>query len=199
MDDMDIAERLPFQISVCSRADVHKFSASGITHLLSIDNPGDPTPRPEWFAGDHWYIVFQDFESGAEAHEFSAGGPTRKNIQQVLDHAASCLKASRSGEVHLLVHCMAGVSRSTASAFAILAMLLGPGQEMNALKYLMKIKPVAFPNKLVVQHADDILGRGGKMLEALHPLREDVNCVDNEWEAIMESQNKAMDSGNRPQ
>lgn len=187
MNDVDTAERLPFQVSVCSRAGVAGFVASGVTHLLSIDNPGNPTPTPEWFAGTHWHVVFQDVESDAEAAEYSARAPTRADIQQVLDHAASCLDASRCSKVHLLVHCLAGASRSPAAAFAILSMLFGPGQEVSAFKHLMKIKPDVFPNKLVVQLADEILGRDGKMVEALRPFRERLTRAVDEWAEIMES------------
>jgi predicted protein tyrosine phosphatase len=82
---------------------------------------------------------------------------------------------------------MAGASRSTAAAFGILSMLLGSGQELDALNYLMEIKPDAFPNKLVVQFADEILNRNGRMLEALRPLREEANRAIDEWAEMMES------------
>jgi predicted protein tyrosine phosphatase len=187
MSEADIAKLLPFRLSVCSLADVSTFAASGVTHLLSIDNPGGPTPTPKWFTGTHWHVVFQDVESDAEAREYSTTPPTRAAIQQVLDNASSCLESSRSHSVYLLVHCMAGASRSTAAAFGILAMVLGPGQEVNALKYLLRIRPDAFPNKLVVRFADEILGRNGRMMEALRPLREEVGRAVDGWAERMQS------------
>jgi predicted protein tyrosine phosphatase len=181
MADPGIAARLPFRVSVCSRQDVASFATRNVTHLLSIDNPGDPTPTPAGFKGPHRHVTFQDVESEAEARLYQAVAATRDDIQRVLDCGTECLQASRSGRVHLLVHCMAGASRSPAAAFAILTMLLGPGSEPAALAYLLEIKPDAFPNRLVVQLADDLLKRNGKMLAALRPLRDEVNEAIDRW------------------
>ena len=62
---------------------------------------------------------------------------------------------------------------STASAFAILCMVLEEGREVEALKHVLAIRPAAYPNKLVVRYADDLLERRGKMIEALRPLWEE--------------------------
>lgn len=71
----------------------------------------------------------------------------------------------------VLVHCAAGISRSTASAFALLTQALGPGSEMDALRHVYDIRHSAetpiHPNQLIVTLADDLLGRGGAMREAL--------------------------------
>lgn len=71
----------------------------------------------------------------------------------------------RGGTV--LVHCHGGVCRSTAIAFILKAMELGPGYEKDAARWVMETFPKAVPNLLVCSIADDLLGRGGRLLAAM--------------------------------
>jgi predicted protein tyrosine phosphatase len=73
----------------------------------------------------------------------------------------------RIGSGRVLVHCEAGVSRSTASAFVLLCVRLGPGKERDAMRQVRKVCRDARPNKLIVRLADDLLGREGAMVAAL--------------------------------
>lgn len=168
---------LKFRVSICGREEIPEFADQGITHLLSIDNPGDPTPTPTGFDGVHWNIEFNDIINQAEAIEFDATLPDLQDVQQVLDYAETCQQASQAEPVHLLVHCMAGVSRSTAASYAMIADMFGEGREHDALQHILEIRPQASPNPLMVKYADSILGREGKLLEALIPLR-DVSGID---------------------
>ncbi|HWA90910.1 MAG TPA: hypothetical protein VG889_12795 [Rhizomicrobium sp.] len=67
----------------------------------------------------------------------------------------------------MLVHCWAGVSRSTAAAYTVLCDRLGPGAERDIAQMLRARAPHAQPNKLIVRLADDALGRGGAMVRAV--------------------------------
>ena len=62
----------------------------------------------------------------------------------------------------LLVHCHAGVSRSTAVALAILTDRSGDPD--RALISLIEMRPIAVPNRHIVSLADDILGSAGRLL-----------------------------------
>ena len=57
-----------------------------------------------------------------------------------------------------------------ASAFAILCDRLGPDREIEIARAMRQRAPHAQPNRLLVQHADDALGRGGKMIAALNSM-----------------------------
>ena len=74
----------------------------------------------------------------------------------------------------LLIHCQVGVSRSTAIALAILADRLGPGQEGEALQALLRLRPQAIPNLLVVSLADDLLARNGALRRAVSAWDETI-------------------------
>ncbi|MEQ8963369.1 MAG: PBS lyase, partial [Coleofasciculus sp. C2-GNP5-27] len=72
-----------------------------------------------------------------------------------------------SNQGDLLVHCQSGVSRSAAVALIVVAELLGVGREKDALAYVLAARPQALPNLWIVQLADDILNRGGRLVEAV--------------------------------
>ena len=86
--------------------------------------------------------------------------PEAKHIQQALSFAQEI-----NGP--LLVHCRAGVSRSTAIALAIAADRLGAGNERRACEWLRQAYPQAQQNRLVVFLADELLGRGQALIKAV--------------------------------
>jgi predicted protein tyrosine phosphatase len=67
----------------------------------------------------------------------------------------------------MLIHCWAGISRSTASAFTIACMLNEPGRETDIARLLRARAAHAQPNRRLVALADDILARDGRMVDAL--------------------------------
>jgi predicted protein tyrosine phosphatase len=71
-----------------------------------------------------------------------------------------------------LVHCWAGISRSTAAAYILLCDLHGPGHEERIARALRFHAPHAQPNRLMVRHADLLLGRGGRMVAAVETMGE---------------------------
>jgi predicted protein tyrosine phosphatase len=67
----------------------------------------------------------------------------------------------------LVIHCYAGVSRSTASAFAAACALNPHREEIVIARQIRAASPIASPNRLIVSLADKALGREGRMLRAL--------------------------------
>ncbi len=67
----------------------------------------------------------------------------------------------------MLVHCWAGIIRSMAAIYIILCDRLGEGSELYAAKAIRSRAAHAYPNALLVRHADDLLGRQGRMVEAI--------------------------------
>ena len=83
--------------------------------------------------------------------------PNKKHVQSALNFADEL----RGGS--LLIHCHAGISRSSAVALAIIAKGLGAGNEKRAFKELETINPNCAPNALVIRLTDEILDRGGAL------------------------------------
>ncbi len=68
------------------------------------------------------------------------------------------------------VLCFAGVSRSTAAAYALACQATEAGREMGLAQALRRLSPAATPNPLVVSLADDALGRQGRMVAAIEAI-----------------------------
>src|SRR5690606_20560255 len=83
------------------------------------------------------------------------------------------LAATPAPGAHVLVHCHMGISRSTAAVVILLAQQ-NPGAEREAFAELRRLRPFSWPNSRMIAMADDLLGRGGALIEALHPHRHEA-------------------------
>jgi predicted protein tyrosine phosphatase len=70
----------------------------------------------------------------------------------------------------LLIHCWAGISRSTAAAFISLCALNPAGTEHDLAWVLRRASPTAYPNRLLVALADEALARNGRMVTAVEDI-----------------------------
>jgi predicted protein tyrosine phosphatase len=106
-------------------------------------------------------LLFSFFEDTSDPAYPDA--PRFQDVKRILDFTKKLpLKAK------VLVHCRAGVSRSTATAYAILCQHTAPGLEMENLLHIETLRDLVMPNRLIIQHADKILKRNGAMLLHLH-------------------------------
>lgn len=86
-------------------------------------------------------------------------GPRLRDVKRILDFTCKL-----PDQAKVLVHCRAGVSRSTAVAYAILCQHTPPGMEMENLLRVESLRDLVMPNRLIIQHADQVLHRNGAML-----------------------------------
>jgi predicted protein tyrosine phosphatase len=70
----------------------------------------------------------------------------------------------------LLIHCWAGISRSTAAAFIALCALNPHVDELTVARELRRASPTAYPNRLLVALADEALSRDGRMMAAVEEI-----------------------------
>lgn len=97
-------------------------------------------------------------------------GPQENDIGLLLDFSRQFTMTDK-----ILIHCRAGVSRSTALAYAVVCQHSQPGREAAAFAYVRQIRPQLFPNRLVVRMADRILKRKGWLLAAAKTHRWEVS------------------------
>jgi len=77
------------------------------------------------------------------------------------------LLAFADGAAVVVIYCFAGVSRSTAAAYALACQAAGPGAEASLAAQLRDLSAAATPNPLMVALADAALGREGRMVRAI--------------------------------
>lgn len=90
-------------------------------------------------------------------------GATEEDVRQIIRLA----EGLRSGTGKVLIHCEAGVSRSSAAALIMYACWLDPGCEREAMGRVLAQRPVAIPNRRMVELADKLLNRGGRLVGVL--------------------------------
>lgn len=95
-------------------------------------------------------------------------------------HAAALLDFVRAWDRRepMLIHCFAGVSRSTAAAFIAACALAPERSEADIAAALRRVSPTATPNALLVRHADTLLGRGGRMSQAIAAIGRGGDCFE---------------------
>jgi predicted protein tyrosine phosphatase len=147
-------------IHVCSLAALPEtVKATGASHVLTVMAKVDQVLRPESvLEANHLRVQVDDITEQIEG--FVA--PSEIHVEQVLNFVRGWDRRAP-----LVVHCYAGISRSTASAFAAACMLNPHRDEIAIARQIRAASPIAQPNRLIVGLADKALGREGRMLRAL--------------------------------
>jgi predicted protein tyrosine phosphatase len=147
-------------IHVCSLAALPStVQTTGASHILTVMANVDQVQRPaSVLAANHLKVQMDDITEQLEG--FVA--PADTHIAQVLDFVRGWDRGAP-----LVVHCYAGISRSTASAFAAVCALNPHRDEIAIARQIRAASPIAAPNRLIVSLADKALGRDGRMLRAL--------------------------------
>lgn len=78
----------------------------------------------------------------------------------------------------LVFHCWAGISRSTAAAYIAACALAPERDEANLALALRQASPSATPNARFVALADDILGRRGRMVDAIRGIGRGAEAME---------------------
>ncbi|MGD0190759.1 MAG: hypothetical protein ABSD74_08455 [Rhizomicrobium sp.] len=132
------------------------------SHLVTLLSPEHMIDTPQGFRGDrHLRIAMNDV---AEMH-LADMPPSGEHIARLLTFGRSW-----TAEAPILVHCWAGISRSTAAAYILLSDRLGSGTENEIAKALRYRAPHAYPNPLMISHADALLQRDGRMIAAVRSI-----------------------------
>jgi len=153
-------------LTICGLEELDQQRGRGVTHVLSILDPDWADPQAFLAFDPHHRTIlrFHDVIEPGPGLQLPQAG----HVEAVLAFGrALSHDAAECGEGHLLVHCHMGISRSTA-AMAILLAQAHPGEgEDRILARLKQVRPQAWPNLLMVEFADDLLGREGRLVSAL--------------------------------
>lgn len=149
-------------IHVCSLARLPTTVAEvGASHVATLINTSTLVERPASIAPDrHLFLAMSDITAPLEGHVL----PGEAHMEQLLAFMQSW---GRERTQPLVVHCWAGISRSTAAAFIGACMLAPDMSEGVWAQQIRERSPTATPNALLVRLADDLLSRRGRMVDAI--------------------------------
>jgi predicted protein tyrosine phosphatase len=143
---------------------------TGARHLVTLVNLATPMTRPAAILeANHLTIALSDIAVATDGHVL----PASEHVDRYLDFVRGWDRAAP-----LVVHCWAGVSRSTAAAYVAACALDPSRDEREAALALREASPTATPNPLIVALADARLGRGGRMVEAIAAIGRGADCFE---------------------
>jgi predicted protein tyrosine phosphatase len=157
------------KIHICGVAELEAALRNPFTHIVSIWDP-------EWIERGGVEDQLRRRLSGptrlhiAYFHDTSTEEPGRRAPAEDDLRRILAFVANLEPEARILIHCWAGISRSTAVGYAVLCQSMGPGRETECIESILAIRPQAFPNTLIIALADRILERKGAMLQASEKL-----------------------------
>jgi predicted protein tyrosine phosphatase len=157
---VDYQALAPFQLTICGIDELAGHCAGGVTHVLSILDPGWPEPEPLSIFELHRRLRLR-FHDIIESQPGWVA-PERWDVELLLSFARDL----GAGGTHLLIHCHAGVSRSTAAAALVLAQRCPDQPADEVLEEVVRLRPRAWPNLRILELGDGILGRSGEIVEA---------------------------------
>jgi predicted protein tyrosine phosphatase len=150
-------------IHVCSLARLHDtVRETGARHVVTLIKDITLVHRPAGIAVEnHLLLDMDDINEHIEGYVVPAE-----------EHVGDLLRFVRAWprEAPLVVHCFAGISRSTAGAFVTACALNPRRDEMLIARALREASPTAMPNRRIVALADRMLGRNGRMVLAVESI-----------------------------
>jgi len=133
--------------------------------MVSLQNPGADISelRPPWIPSENHYVgYFYDIDvlNDPEA-------PTENDVQSLIDWLLP--RCGPDSKAKLIIHCDAGLGRSTATAYIAWSIFLGTGHEQDAFDLMKEssLNTRLVPNGIIVGHADKILQRHGALKKPL--------------------------------
>ncbi len=141
---------------------------SGAKTVVTLLRPGGAT-MPVLPGLRHLRLDFSDISEPQDGH-----------VMPGADHVDALLRFAEGwdGAAPLLIHCYAGVSRSTAAAFVIACALQPASDEAELARGLRAASPTATPNPRIVALADEVLNRDGRMVAAVAAIGRGAECFE---------------------
>jgi predicted protein tyrosine phosphatase len=150
-------------IIVCGLADLPSvIAARRPSHMVTLLDPATMIETPDGIAPDrHLKLGVNDIAQPAEG----LTAPDETLVGRLLTFAEAWDERDP-----MVIHCWAGISRSTASAFTLACARSPEVDEAEIAWTLRSLAPHAYPNRRIVALADDMLGRRGRMVDAIEAI-----------------------------
>ena len=158
-------------IHVCSLARLHDtVSETGARHIVTLIKDISLVRRPRSILEtNHLLLDMDDISTPIDGYVLPASG----HVERLIDFGTGWDRGAP-----LVVHCYAGISRSTAGAF-IAACVLNPKRDERVIaRAIRDASPTAQPNLRLVSLADELLGRKGRMIDAVDEIGPGLSAYE---------------------
>lgn len=154
------------RLTICGIDELPTHRTHGVTHVLSVLDPErqDPDIFASYAPHERTVLRFHDVIEDKEGRP----APTKADVEAILAYGEmlkDTMADRRDG--HLLVHCHMGVSRSTAAMITLMAQCEPERDEDSIFTTIREMRPIAWPNSVMIGLADELLGRQGRLTAAL--------------------------------
>src|SRR6476469_4424789 len=147
-------------IHVCSLSRLHAtVDETGARHIVTLLRLVDRVQRPKHIAPEN-HLVLEVDDITAPMDGYTA--PAHEHVRRLIDFVTAWDR-----KAPMVVHCFAGISRSTAGAYVAACALNPKRDEMQIAWDIRRASPTATPNARIVSLADRVLGRDGRMVAAI--------------------------------
>jgi predicted protein tyrosine phosphatase len=150
-------------IHVCSLARMQStVDKTGARHVVTLLGVEDYLDRPSGIpAGNHLFLRMHDISEPRDGHV----APDAEHVETLVEFVRGWDRTAP-----LVVHCWAGISRSTAAAFVSVCALQPERDEREVAWAIRRASPTATPNIRIVTFADAMLQRKGRMVAAVEAI-----------------------------
>jgi predicted protein tyrosine phosphatase len=150
-------------IHVCSLARLHEtVEETGALHVVTLLKQTDRVERPSSVAeANHLILGMDDIAVPMDGYII----PAEEHVTRLIEFVRGWDRARP-----LVVHCFAGISRSTAGAYVAACALNLRRDEWAIARELRRASATASPNIRIVSLADRMLGRDGRMVAAIESI-----------------------------
>jgi predicted protein tyrosine phosphatase len=158
-------------IHICSLSRLHRTVATtGARHIVTLLRDTDLVQRPQGIsAADHLILGVDDINMPMDGYV----APADEHVAKLLGFVRGWDRATP-----LVVHCYAGISRSTAGAYVAACALNPHRDELAIAQALRHASATATPNLRIVSLADRLLGRSGRMVAAIETIGPGAVAVE---------------------
>jgi predicted protein tyrosine phosphatase len=158
-------------IHVCSLARLHQtVTHTGARHVVTLLKDVHLVHRPDTIAPDHHLVLGMD-DVTEQIDGFVA--PADEHVARLISFVRGWNRAKP-----LVIHCYAGISRSTAGAYVAACVLNPQRSELAIAQELRHASVTATPNRRIVTLADRLLGRGGRMNAAIESIGQGTAATE---------------------
>ena len=146
--------------AICGLDELVGHQGRGVTHILSILDPEWPDPAAFRAFDPHFRATLR-FHDAIEPDP-DVLLPQKGDVEAILTFGRDAAEAGG-----LLIQCHAGISRSTAATLMILAQAHPDEREDGLADRLLQSRPQAWPNSRMIELADELLDRRGRLIAAI--------------------------------